>query len=212
MSTGDRRRDGRDDQFERKPSHQRYDPPEILDVLPVPDGYGDKQLGELVEQFRFTGRLRWLRYGSERAQLRCSWHEGTESSVLSCTNTACFIYRGHSSARTTRPGDREPAREKTGQPISAPRRPAGQCATSLQINSYGIPKLRYYLSFAGTFANRHPLPRHKMCDAWNIRQNAGVAGIVFSGKNGNGSRAAKSKQRQKNLPPPPKKRLQIAAH
>ena len=69
MSTGDRRRDRRDDQFERKPSRRRYDPPEILDVLPVPDGYDDKQLGELVEQFRFTGRLRWLRYGIGAAML-----------------------------------------------------------------------------------------------------------------------------------------------
>ena len=53
-----------------------------------------------------------------------------------------------------------------------------------------MAKLRHYPSFAGTFVNRHPLPRYKMCDDLHIRQNAGVADPFFTGKNGNGSREA----------------------
>ncbi len=48
-------------------------------------------------------------------------------------------------------------------------------------------QLGHYPSFAGTFVNRHQAKRCKMCDDLNIRQNAGVAGPIFTGKNGNGS-------------------------
>ena len=53
-----------------------------------------------------------------------------------------------------------------------------------------MPKLRHYPSFAGTFVNRHPLPRYKMCADLHIRQNAGVANPFFTGKNGNGETVA----------------------
>ena len=122
-----------------------------------------------------------------------------------------FIYRGHSSARTTRPGDREPAPKKPANPYPLPAGRPGNAQLLFRSIVTASPNQDIPI-LCRSSANRHPLPRYKMCDARNIRQNAGVAGIVFSGKNGNGSRAAESKQRQKNLPPPPKKRLQIAAH
>ena len=44
--------------------------------------------------------------------------------------------------------------------------------------------LRHYPSFAGTFVNRHQVRRHNMFADLYIRQNAGVPGPIFTGKNG----------------------------